>query len=127
VLRLDRPTDVLVRRGSISVYDSAPRALLPTGAERERLKIFPPALLGPIISTSTTVAGVVLLQVGRIGQRIRDNHDTAFVYDQAVVDHVALRCSDPDAGARMVDNILTNAALPSLPREFPGACLAGRA
>jgi type VI secretion system protein VasG len=122
VLRLDRPTDVLVRRGSISVYDGAPRALLPTGAERERLKIFPPALLGPIISISTTVAGVVLLQVGHIGQRIRDNHDTAFV-----VDHVALRCSAPDAGARMVDNILTNAALPSLPREFPGACLAGRA
>jgi len=32
--------------------------------------------------------GIVRLQLGRIDQRIRDNHGAAFVYTDDVVDHI---------------------------------------
>ncbi len=64
------------------------------------------------------LAGIVRLQLDRIGRRIRDNHDAAFTYDQPVVDHIVSKCDDPDSGGRMIDNIITNTLLPSLSREF---------
>ena len=51
-------------------------------------------------------------------ERIRDNHDAGFTYDQAVVDHIVSKCNDPDSGGRMIDNIITNTLLPALSREF---------
>ena len=51
-------------------------------------------------------------------RRIRDNHDAAFVYDDAVVSHIVSLCNDPDSGGRMIDNIITNTLLPALSREF---------
>jgi type VI secretion system protein VasG len=64
------------------------------------------------------LAGIVRLQLGRIGKRIRDNHDAAFVYDDDVVNYIVSQCNDPDSGGRMVDNIITNTLLPALSREF---------
>ena len=64
------------------------------------------------------LGGIVRLQLDRIGRRIRENHDAAFVYDQAVVDHIVSMCNDPDSGGRMIDNIVTNTLLPALSREF---------
>jgi type VI secretion system protein VasG len=32
----------------------------------------------------------------RIGRRIRENHDATFFYDDAVVEHIASMCHDPD-------------------------------
>jgi type VI secretion system protein VasG len=64
------------------------------------------------------LAGIVRLQLDRIGRRIHDNHAAAFHYDQAVVDHIVSMCNDPDSGGRMVDNIITNTLLPALSREF---------
>jgi len=60
----------------------------------------------------------VRLQLDRISKRIRENHDAAFVYDDAVVGHIVSMCNDPDSGGRMVDNIITNTLLPALSREF---------
>jgi type VI secretion system protein VasG len=90
----------------------------------ELLKVFPAALLGRIVSipyyplSNKMLSGIVRLQLDRIGQRIRQNHDAAFVYDQAVVDHIVSMCNDPDSGGRMIDNIITNTLLPALSREF---------
>jgi type VI secretion system protein VasG len=90
----------------------------------ELLKVFPPALLGRMVAipyyplSDKMLAGIVRLQLDRIGRRIRDNHDAAFVYDDAVVDYIVARCNDPDSGGRMVDNIITNTLLPALSREF---------
>jgi type VI secretion system protein VasG len=64
------------------------------------------------------LAGIVRLQLDRIGQRLRDNHKAAFSYDDAVVEHIVSRCNDPDSGGRMIDNIITNTLLPELSREF---------
>jgi type VI secretion system protein VasG len=96
-------------------------------AERLRpdlLKIFPAALLGRIVSipyyplSDEMLSGITRLQLDRIGERIRDNHDAAFVYGDDVVDHIVSKCNDPDSGGRMIDNIITNTLLPSLSREF---------
>jgi type VI secretion system protein VasG len=90
----------------------------------ELLKVFPAALLGRIVSipyyplSNKMLGGIVRLQLDRIGRRIRENHDAAFVYDEAVVDHIVSMCNDPDSGGRMIDNIITNTLLPALSREF---------
>ena len=90
----------------------------------ELLKIFPAALLGRIVSipyyplSNKMLGGIVRLQLDRIGRRIQENHEAAFVYDQAVVDHIVSMCNDPDSGGRMIDNIITNTLLPALSREF---------
>jgi type VI secretion system protein VasG len=90
----------------------------------ELLKVFPAALLGRMVSipyyplSDKMLGGIVRLQLDRIRVRIRENHAAAFVYDDAVVDHIVSMCSDPDSGGRMVDNIITNTLLPALSREF---------
>jgi type VI secretion system protein VasG len=90
----------------------------------ELLEVFPPALLGRIVTipyfplTNAMLDGIVRLQLGRIDQRIRDNHGASFVYADAVIDHIVSKCNDPDSGGRMIDNIITNTLLPALSREF---------
>jgi type VI secretion system protein VasG len=90
----------------------------------ELLKVFPAALLGRMVSipyyplSDKMLSGIVRLQLDRISQRIRENHAAAFVYDQAVVDHIVSMCNDPESGGRMIDNIITNTILPALSREF---------
>jgi len=90
----------------------------------ELLKVFPAALLGRIVSipyyplSDKMLGGIVRLHLDRIARRIRDNHDAAFAYDDAVVDHIVSMCNDPGSGGRMIDNIITNTLLPSLSREF---------
>ena len=90
----------------------------------ELLKVFPPALLGRMVSipyyplSHKMLGDIVRLQLDRIARRIRENHAAAFVYDQAVVDHVVSQCNDADSGGRMIDNVITNTLLPALSREF---------
>jgi len=90
----------------------------------ELLEVFPAALLGRIVTipyfplSGPMLDGIVRLQLGRIVQRIRDNHGASFVYDDAVVNHIISKCNDPDSGGRMIDNIITNTLLPALSREF---------
>ena len=96
----------------------------------ELLKVFPPALLGRIVSipyfplSGPMLSGIVRLQLDRIGRRIRENHAASFVYDDAVVDHIVSLCNDPDSGGRMIDNIITNTLLPALSRQFLNMSLA---
>jgi type VI secretion system protein VasG len=90
----------------------------------ELLQVFPPALLGRIVTipyfplSNAMLDGIVRLQLGRIDRRIRDNHGASLVYDDAVVEHIISKCNDPDSGGRMIDNIITNTLLPALSREF---------
>ena len=64
------------------------------------------------------LSGIIRLQLSRISKRIQENHAAAFVYDDAVVNHMISMCNDPESGGRMVDNIITNTLLPALSREF---------
>ncbi len=88
------------------------------------LKVFPPALIGRLVTipyyplSSDMLAGIVRLQLGRIGKRLAENHKATFIYDDAVVEHIVGQCNDPDSGGRMIDNIITNSMLPALSRAI---------
>jgi type VI secretion system protein VasG len=88
------------------------------------LAVFPPALLGRIVTipyyplTPDMLAGIVRLQLGRIGKRIEDNHRARFVAEPSTVDHIVSLCNDPDSGGRVIDNVITNTILPALSREI---------
>jgi type VI secretion system protein VasG len=88
------------------------------------LEVFPPALLGRIVAipyyplSAEMLAGIVRLQLGRIGKRIEENHRAKLTVDETAVDHLVSMCNDPDAGGRVIDNIITNSILPALSREI---------
>ena len=88
------------------------------------LQVFPPALLGRIVTipyyplSQDMLGGIVRLQLNRIVKRIAENHAAAFLYDDATVTHITSLCTDPDSGGRMIDNIITNTLLPALSRQI---------
>ena len=101
-------------------------------ALREPLqKVFPPALLGRLIVvpylplSDEVMRGIIRLQLGRIARRIESTREIPFIYDDAVVDLIAGRCTEPESGGRMIDAILTNTMLPDISGEFLNRILAG--
>jgi type VI secretion system protein VasG len=88
------------------------------------LEVFPPALLGRIVTipyyplSPDMLAGIVRLQLGRIGKRIEENHRARFEAEPSAVEHIVSLCNDPDSGGRVIDNIITNTILPALSREI---------
>jgi len=88
------------------------------------LEVFPPALLGRIVTipyyplSGEMLADIVRLQLDRIGKRIEENHRASFVADPSAVDHIVSLCNEPGSGGRVIDNIITNTILPALSREI---------
>ncbi|MDI5933181.1 type VI secretion system ATPase TssH [Halomonas kalidii] len=88
------------------------------------LQVFPPALLGRLVTIPYYPLGddmlrdIIRLQLGRVGQRVQESHGVPFSYDEAVLDLIRERCSELESGGRMIDAILTNSLLPVLSREF---------
>jgi len=88
------------------------------------LEVFPPALLGRILTipyyplSLEVIAKIVRLQLGRIEKRIAENYDIPFTYDDEVVDTIVARCTELESGGRMIDAILTNTILPTASREI---------
>ena len=86
----------------------------------ELLKVFPPALLGRLVTlpywplSPEMLGGIVRIQLDRIKRRIDDQHRIAFTYGDDVVDYIVARCTELDSGGRMIDNILTNTMLPDM-------------
>ncbi|HEY0459013.1 MAG TPA: type VI secretion system ATPase TssH [Pyrinomonadaceae bacterium] len=89
----------------------------------ELTKAFKPALLGRMVTvpyypiSDDILRLIIKLQLGKIRQRIADNHGAQFSYDDSVIDTVAKRCTDVDSGARNVYNILTGTLLPEMSGE----------
>jgi type VI secretion system protein VasG len=123
VLTTNVGTNLIMGLSADPKYRDDPEALA-QALRSELLKVFPPALLGRLVSipyyplSDKMLGGIVRLQLDRIARRIRENHDTAFAYDDVVVGHIVSMCNDPDSGGRMIDNIITNTLLPALSREF---------
>ncbi|MBC7392046.1 MAG: type VI secretion system ATPase TssH [Variovorax sp.] len=88
------------------------------------MKIFPPALLGRIVTipyyplSPEMMAMIVRLQLGRIQKRVAANHGIPFEYTEAVVKQVVARCNDVESGGRAIDAILTNTVLPTISVEY---------
>jgi len=96
------------------------------------LKVFPPALLGRLVTipyyplSDAMIGDIVRLQLGRIEKRLLENHKVPFVYDDDVVKLIVSRCTELESGGRMVDAILTNTVLPAISEEFLKRIMAGQ-
>jgi type VI secretion system protein VasG len=88
------------------------------------LEVFPPALLGRLVTipyyplSDEMLARIVRLQLERIKQRVEARHKVRFDCDDAVAAHVASRCTESESGGRTIAAILTNTMLPDLARAF---------
>jgi type VI secretion system protein VasG len=96
-------------------------------------KAFKPALLGRMVTvpyypiSDNILRLIIKLQLGKIKNRIMDNHGAQFSYDDSVIETVAKRCTDVDSGARNVYNILTGTMLPYMSGEVLSRMAAGDA
>ncbi len=90
----------------------------------ELLNTFRPAFLGRMIIVpyypldDDVMKKIIRLKLGKIAQRVRENHRADFSYDDQLVDTIAARCTEVDTGARNVDHILTQTLLPEMSGEF---------
>jgi len=97
----------------------------------ELVKAFKPALLGRMVTvpyypiSDEILRLIIRLQLGKIKDRIFDNHGAQFTYDDSVINTVAERCTDVDSGARNVYNILTGTLLPEMSGEVLSRMAAG--
>jgi len=81
---------------------------------------FKPALLGRMVTIpyyplgQEELAQIVRLKFRRIELLYRERYNAALTITDALVEEIARRCTDPDSGARNIDNILTHSVLPDL-------------
>ncbi|MYN11021.1 type VI secretion system ATPase TssH [Pseudoduganella aquatica] len=97
------------------------------------LKVFPPALLGRIVTipyyplSDQMLGQIVKLQLNRIKKRVEARYKIPFNYTEEVVKLVVSRCTEGESGGRMIDAILTNTMLPDISREFLNRMMQGDA
>ena len=95
-----------------------------TALREPLLKVFPPALLGRLVTIpyypldDGMIGRIAALQLGRIQRRVREQHAIDFDWDEDVVALITRRCNELDSGGRMIDAILTNTMLPAVSREL---------
>lgn len=115
-------TDTIMKLCSDPETKPAPDGLV-EAVKPELVKAFKPALLGRMVTvpyypiSDDILRLIIKLQLGKIKNRIADNHGAQFSYDDSVIDTVAKRCTDVDSGARNVYNILTGTLLPEMSGE----------
>lgn len=96
-----------------------------------QLEVFPPALLGRIVSIpyfplgKEVLGGITKLKLKSVQKRMKGAHGAELVYGDDVIDHIVDQCRDPDSGGRMIDNIITNSILPDLSRQVLGRMVSG--
>jgi type VI secretion system protein VasG len=104
---------------------------LATALQEPLMKVFPPALLGRIVTipyyplSEEMMGKIVRLQLGRIKRRVEENHRIPFVFTDAAVSLIVKRCDNPEAGGRIIDSILTNTVLPKISIEYLGRTARG--
>jgi type VI secretion system protein VasG len=88
------------------------------------LKVFPPALLGRLVTipyyplSDEMLGKIVKLQLNRITKRVEARYKIPFEYSDDLVKLVVSRCTESESGGRMIDAILTNTMLPDISRQF---------
>ncbi|MBC7797823.1 MAG: type VI secretion system ATPase TssH [Pyrinomonadaceae bacterium] len=89
----------------------------------ELIDVFKPALLGRMVVvpfypiSDDVLREIIKIQLGKIKNRIFENHRAQFSYDESVIESVASRCTEVESGARNVYNILTGTLLPQMSGE----------
>jgi len=105
--------------------DTKPDALALEKMMREPLlKFFPDALLNRLVVVpfyplnKEMLDRIIKLNLGRVEQRLAENHQVPLTYDQSVVDLITQRCNQLERGARMVEALITQTMLPEISREI---------
>lgn len=123
ILTSNLATDLIMKVCSDEETMPAPQGLAEM-IRPELLKHFKPAFLGRLVVapyfpiTDKNMRLIVKLKLDRIGKRMRENKNIAFIYEEALIESVASRCTEVDSGARNVDHILSNTLLPEMSREL---------
>ncbi len=132
ILTTNAGTDVIARLCGNPEQVPDPEHL--AGALREPLlEVFPPALLGRLVTipyyplTDAMLEQIVRLQLERIRKRVEGRYRIPFECGEDVVELVVSRCTESESGGRMIDTILTNTMLPALSREFLARTMDGAA
>ena len=93
-------------------------------AKSERgVEIFKQAFLGRLIVvpyypiSDDVMKQIIKLQLGKIAQRLKQNHRATLTYTDNLIDTIASRCLEVQSGARNVDQILTKTLLPEISQE----------
>jgi type VI secretion system protein VasG len=95
-------------------------------------KVFPPALLGRIVTipyyplSDEMLGRIVRLQLDRIQKRVAENHRIPFEYSEAAVELIVKRCNNAESGGRIIDAILTNTVLPKVSIEYLSRTASGQ-
>ena len=104
--------------------DTCPDAAgLGDAIHEDLLKTFKPALLGRMTVVPYFPLGdevlrdIVAMKLAKIAQRVADNHDATFTYDDEVVTAIADRCKEVETGARNADHIITGSVLPEISKQ----------
>jgi len=94
-------------------------------------KVFPPALLGRIVTIpyfplgTDVLGGITKLKLGAVAKRLKGAHGAVMHYGDDVLAYIVDQCRDPDSGGRMIDNIITNSILPDLSRQVLSRMVSG--
>ena len=97
---------------------------LASALQEPLMKVFPPALLGRLVTipyyplSDEMLGRIVRLQLGRIKKRVETNHRIPFTYSEDAVALIVKRCNNAEAGGRIIDAILTNTVLPRISVEY---------
>ncbi len=104
--------------------DTCPDAAgLGDAIHEDLLKTFKPALLGRMTVVpyfplgDEVLRNIVAMKLAKIAQRVADNHDATFTYDDEVVTAIADRCKEVETGARNADHIITGSVLPEISKQ----------
>ena len=90
----------------------------------ELMKHFKPAFLGRVTLVPyfplapDIIRKIVVLQLGRVRQRVREAYQADFLWGPELVDTIAARCTETSSGARNVEKILSRTLLPELSAEI---------
>ncbi len=116
-------TEIIMKMASKGETHPDPE-MLAEAMKPSLLEVFPPALLGRIVTIpyfplgTEVLSKIIRLKLNSIVGRVKQNHGAKMTYTDEVVAHITERCKDPDSGGRMIDNIITNTLLPDLSRAI---------
>ncbi|MCO8144954.1 type VI secretion system ATPase TssH [Rhodovulum tesquicola] len=95
------------------------------------LRVFPPALLGRLVTipyyplSDAALELIAGFKLKSIAKRLRKGHDADLVIGEGTMDLIKARCIEIESGGRMIDAILTNTLLPELSRQILNRTLDG--
>ena len=84
------------------------------------LKVFPPALLGRLAVIpyyplrADVMAKIIDLKLGKVARRLRAGYGAELSWSDDLCRYVMAQATRADAGARIIDNIITHNILPRL-------------